>query len=403
MAVAQGTNKSIAVKKETTWGTMAGASGAKYLRRKTAEFNLTKDTYESAEIRTDKQIAVKEHGIRKVSGTIAAELSPGSYSDFLGSIVGQAFSAGASTSSANLTIASSGVFWTVTRAAGSWITDGFNPGNIARITAGTGLNVANLNNNMLLITVTDLVLTVKVMSSTSFVAGTGTSCAISVQGKETWIPTTGHTDESYTIEQWYSDIAQSEVFSGCKLSSVKVSVPTTGMVSADFTFAGKDLASHGTTQYFTSPTAASTSSVFTSVQGALIVNGVAGACVTSADFTINRATQDSTCIGGNSLSNIFTGKITASGSLNAYFADSSLRDIFDTASTVTLILAVATSDAKNADAMVFCFPKVKFDSSSVPDAELGLTQQVAFTALLNDNTTSNGMLNTTVFMQDTSI
>ena len=74
MAVAQGTNKSIAVKKETTWGTMAGASGAKYLRRKTAEFNLTKDTYESAEIRTDKQIAVKEHGIRKVSGTIAVEL-----------------------------------------------------------------------------------------------------------------------------------------------------------------------------------------------------------------------------------------------------------------------------------------------------------------------------------------
>ena len=47
---AQGVFKRVAYKKESTWGTPAGASGAKELRRTTAEFNLTKETYSSNEI-----------------------------------------------------------------------------------------------------------------------------------------------------------------------------------------------------------------------------------------------------------------------------------------------------------------------------------------------------------------
>jgi len=69
MAVAKGVSKKVAYKKESSWGTLAGASGAKYIRRVTSNFNLTKDTYESAEIRTDFQTADMRHGIRSVNGS----------------------------------------------------------------------------------------------------------------------------------------------------------------------------------------------------------------------------------------------------------------------------------------------------------------------------------------------
>ena len=42
MTIAKGVAKKVGYRKEATWGTLAGATGAKYLRRVTANFNLTK-------------------------------------------------------------------------------------------------------------------------------------------------------------------------------------------------------------------------------------------------------------------------------------------------------------------------------------------------------------------------
>ena len=62
MTISVGTAKKIGYKKETTFGTLAGTSGGKLLRRVTANFNLMKETYESNEIRTDRQVADYRHG-----------------------------------------------------------------------------------------------------------------------------------------------------------------------------------------------------------------------------------------------------------------------------------------------------------------------------------------------------
>ena len=39
--IARGIAKNVAIKKETTWGTPAGATGSQLLRRVTADFNHT--------------------------------------------------------------------------------------------------------------------------------------------------------------------------------------------------------------------------------------------------------------------------------------------------------------------------------------------------------------------------
>ena len=43
MSISKGTAKKIAYRRESTWGTLAGTSGAKYLRRVTGQMNLKKD------------------------------------------------------------------------------------------------------------------------------------------------------------------------------------------------------------------------------------------------------------------------------------------------------------------------------------------------------------------------
>lgn len=60
--------------------------------------------------------------------------------------------------------------WKISRSSGSWLTDGFNVGNIVRITAGTGLDPANLNNNLLAVTLSALDMNVQVLSGTNMVA-----------------------------------------------------------------------------------------------------------------------------------------------------------------------------------------------------------------------------------------
>ena len=403
MAKSQGIFRQIAYKKETTWGTLPGATGGKQIRRVTGDFNLIKDAYESNEIRTDQQTADYRHGVRSAEGSISAELSPGSYADFVASVVARDWTTAGTATGLTLAVASSGTNFTLTRSTGSYLTDGFRVGQVVRITAGTGADPANLNNNLLIVSMTATVLTVQVLSRISLVVQASiTAAAMSAVGKTTYVPLSGHTNDSFTFENWYSDINQSEVFTGLKPNSIAVSLPATGLVTADIGFMGKNLEQTGTTRYFTTPTAAGTTGIFAAVQGALIVNGTAGACVTSADFTIDRNMEAAQCVGSNFASEIFTGRITASGNLSAYFSDGTLRDYFANETPVTLVMALTTSTEKNADVMTFVFPRVKLNSATIADQATGLVQSIAFTALLNSDT-ATGLEATTVQVQDTTL
>lgn len=402
MAIAQGVAKKVAYRKETTWGTLPGATGAKYIRRVTASFNLNKETYESNEIRTDYQVADMRHGVRSAEGSLNGELSPGSYADFMAAVLARDFTAGASATGLSVTIAASGSFYTLTRAAGSWLTDGFYVGNVVRLT-GAGLNAANVGNNVLIASMTALVLTVVVLSGTSLVAeGPIASVTATVTGKQTYAPLTGHTRDSFTFEEFYSDIAQSEVYTGMRAGSMAVQLPATGLVTCDFSFQGKNLESTGTSQYFTSPTAAGTSGIFASVSGAMVVDGVPVALITSMDFTVDRGLEAANVVGSNFAADIFTGRIRVTGNMSTYFQDATFRDYFNNESKISLVVALSTGVDKTADVVAFTFPSVKVGSAGKNDTEMGIVQDHSFTALLNSDT-ATGKVATTMLVQDTSL
>ena len=402
MTIARGVSKLIGVKKESQWGVPAGATGAKLLRRVTADFNLKKENYSSNEINPTFMTIDSRHGVRSVEGSLEAELSPGTYSDFIGSILAKNFAAGGATTGASITIAASGSFFTLTRAAGSWLTDGFYVGNIIRL-SGAGFAPANVGNNLLIVGLTALVATVVVLSGTTLVAeGPIASANAAVVGKQSYVPLSGHTDDSYTVEQWFSDIAQSEVYTGLKPASIALSLPSTGLVTASLSFMGKNLEQTGTTQYFTSPAATNTEGIFAAVSGAVIVNGQPVGLITSMDLSISRNQEAANVVGSNFAADIFVGRITATGSLSVYFQDAVFRNYFDNEDKISIVVALTTGEEKDAEAMSFTMGKVKVNSSNRQDAELGLVQSMDFQALQNDVVTG-GLVASTILVQDTTL
>jgi hypothetical protein len=339
------------------------------------------------------------HGVRSADGTVSGELSPKTYSDFMGSVLARDFAAVTSVSSpGSVTVAGTGPTYTITRATGSWLTDGVKVGTVIRFTGLTA--TADNTKNLLVTTLTATVATIVPLNGVAMTAGvTATGAAYSVPGKSTFVPSSGHTDQSYTVEEYFTDILQSETYSGMKVGSVAVKLPASGFATVDIAFQGKDRARTAGTVYFNSPTALGSNSVLAAVNGNLVVNGTPVALLTSLDFSIARTLENAEVVGSNSVADMFTGRIKVTGNFSAYFTDGTFRDYFDNETTVSLIATIATGSGANAEFISFTIPKIKVGSADKNDSETGLMTTHSFTALLNDVTT-NGLEATTIQIQD---
>ena len=399
MPIAKGISKQVAIKKESTYGTLAGATGGRLLRRVTSSFNLTKEAYQSDEIRTDYQMSDFRHGVRSADGSVSGELSPGSYSDLFAAALARAFAAPGAGTGIGTAAAFTASATVLTRATGSFLTDGFKIGDVIRITAGTGMVAGDLNKNLLLTAVTALTMNFVVLNGSGFTTTSVTAAgAMAVIGKKTFVPQTGHISDSFTVEEWYSDISQSEVYTGCKVNTIGISIPSTGMATVDFGFMGKDLNTTGITQYFTTPTALGSSGVFAGVNGVVIFNGTQVAVVTDASVNINRNISNATVLGSNSITESFDGRALIDGSLSLYFTDAVARDAFKNETEVSVIFTLTTNNTATADFMSITLPRIKVNSFTKDDGEQGITASCDFQALLN--ATTGGSEVTTITVQD---
>lgn len=399
MATASGINKVVAYKKETTFGQLPIATGAHYLRRVTSDFNLTKETYQSEEVRQDYQIVDFRHGVRSVEGTISGELSAGAYADFLASAVARNWTAATPTALGSTTIAASSNFYTITRTTGSWLTDGVCVGNVIRL---AGFAAGNITKNLMIVALTATVATVLVLNGSTLTAETVASGGTYTStGKTTYVPSTGHTDDSYTVEQWFSDIGQSEVTTGNKVNTVGIALPATGLTTIDFGFMGQDLKQTGTSQYFTTPTAQGTNGIFAAVNGALIVNGAPVAIVTSLNININRNMTSEAVVGSNIRPEIYEGRILVDGDFSTLFQDRTFSDYFKNETEISLVVALTENNLPNSGFMTFTLPRIKLSTDTKDDGEKGIVAQNSFQAL--KGTGANGFQATTIMIQDSSL
>lgn len=402
MGQASGVFKQIAIKEEATYGVLPSASGAQLLRRTDATFNLSKDTYESNEIRTDLQTADMRHGVRRVAGTLNGELSPGSYAAYIAALFKREFAAVTALTALSLTVAGSGPTYTLTRAAGSFLTSGLKVGQVIRLTAGT-FNAANLNKNLFIVALTATEATVIVLNGSALVAeGPITAATITVPGKTTYVPVSGHTDKSFSVEEWYSDISRSEVFSGCKFTKASIQLPPSGMATLGLDVAGKDFGqAPGSTRYFTSPTALSSSGVVAAVNGVLRIGGVTLASVTGLNFDVEASFSGDPVVGSNVVPTQFAGRVKVSGQFTAYFEDGVLPAAFFDEAELGIQVAMTTSNDAAADFVSFSMSRVKLGGADKADGDGGVVRTFPFTALLNTNGGSGtAHEQSTIAMQD---
>lgn len=382
MAIATGSAKQLRSKKETTWGTLPGASAAQELRYITSSLSLKKATYQSNEKRSDYQVADFRHGVRSVGGSINCELSPGTYADFFAAALRKAFAAVTAATGVAVTIAGSGPTFTVTRAAGSYLTDGFKVGDVIRLSAGA-LNAANIAKNLVIVGLTATVATVIPLNGVALVAeGAISGTTVTVIGKKTMTPTSGHTDDSFSIEHWFKDIGQSEVFTGCKIDQLQVSLPPTGMGTLGIDFMGKDVVT-ATSAYFTSPTAATSSGVLASVNGVVYAGGNQVALLTGLSFSVNGNMSADPVVGSNVYPDIFEGRVVVGGQMTVFFQDATFRDYFLNETEIGIFGAFSTSNAAAADFVGFSLPRIKCGGADKDDGEKGIVQTMPFTALFN--------------------
>lgn len=399
MPLASGIGKSVVYKKETTFGTLATATGAQTVRRVSADFNLAKETYQSDEIRTDYQVSDFRHGVRTTEGSISGELSSGTYSDFIASAVAKNFVAITPSALGSTTIAAGtgqtlGMY-TITRTTGSWLTDGAKAGLVIRL---VGMNANNIGKNLLIVTATATVATVITLNGTTLTAEVVATPTYTSGGKVTYAPTTGHTDDSYSIEQWFSDISQSEVYVGNKVNTASFALPATGLVTSDFGFMGQDLKKTGVTQHFTSPVVQSQSGIFAAVNGALLANGKVVSLVTGLNININRNMTSEAVVGSNVKPEIYEGRISVDGDFSTLFRDRTFSDIFNNETEISIICAVTESNDNAAGFMTFTLPRIKLSTDTKDDGEKGLVAQNSFVALKGTGT--NGFETTTIQIQD---
>lgn len=419
MTVASGVEKKVILAPQATKGTVAAAdlATAQYLRRVTSNLNLTKDTYQSNEMRADRQIADFRHGIQSIDGNISGELSPGTYNLLMAAILKKDFVAGVSDvdNSGVAAATTTGANGTFTRddVGGSWLEDGFKVGDVVRFTGFAG-GTAGTNNahNFLITALTATVMTGTMLNGVAVVDDAkGDAITTTVVGKKTWTPISAHTENWFTIEHNFSDVDLSEVFYDLKINSMAIKLPATGIATIDFGLVGLNhnyLAS-GASPYFTAVLAASTGGVLAAVNGAIYVQGTKIALITGMDFDVAANLSSEPVVGSNVKPDIFDGRVMVKGNMTVFFEDATFRDYFTNETEVSICCAFTASNAANADFLAFTFPRVKVGGAAKDDGEKGIVQTMPFTALFDTSAladtgaTATDSLATTMSVQDSTL
>lgn len=393
MSLAEGTSARICFKQYATGAISSNsqptsssdpaATGGQILRRTTCSLSLSKDTYQSEEIRTDRQVGDFRHGTKRVQGSIAGELSPGTYWDFVEAVCrGTESAAIAKTESDYTSVAADNGTSTFTLGGGAPVTDGYRVGMILRF---TNLSEALNNSKNFLITgfsgTSNRVISVYPAPTTM---SADTAFNMTSVGKRVIVPASSHVSRKFAVEVYHSDLDLYRMFTECRVGGMNFNLPATGMSTVEIPMMGRDMetASGGSAPFFTSPTDVTSTGILAAVNGLIRVQGVTQGVITGAQVNINLNPSADPVVGQNFVPEIFLGKTMVDGQLTAFFEDLTLVNYFKNETEVDVLLYLLASSADAADAMTIHLPKVKFGNAEIGlQNDQGVPLTLPFTAL----------------------
>jgi hypothetical protein len=368
MTYQTGKNVLVAFKVESTFGTKPSAGSASVFRASPASgLGLRKGQIRPGEFRADGMTTQARHGSRSVEGTYEADLSL-AFADALFEAVLRgtwlaSFTITQATATSITTQANS-----ITRAAGSWITDGARVGDVVRL---SGFNTA-ANNNINL-RVTALTATVMTVAETLVVdAAADTTFTLTVTKR--LVMSNPPVARSFTFEEVFQDIDSSQIFKGCRICGITLKFTPDNTVMVTFKVVGQDeeTGTGASSPYYTSPTV-SANIPLVCVDGKIRVNGVDAVDFSAFEITydIGGATQG--VIGALVSPDVFTNNAQVTASLTALRSDLTRLNLFINETIFDIHVMCVEPEAEPKDFMSFYFGNVK-----VMDAQKNIGNDNAF-------------------------
>jgi hypothetical protein len=176
--------------------------------------------------------------------------------------------------------------------------------------------------------------------------------------------TVGTTSYSASIEDQQLDIGQYRLFTGCMITSMKMSIKPNAMISTTFSFAGSDMAIASSSASSIPLVAGAGFSPYDSYTGSILENNSTLGVITDLEFTIDNSVRPTFIIGQNTTPYMEYGRAKITGSLQAYFSNAILMNKFinETITTISCTLYDGTSGHH----YTFLFPQVKYSTLKSP-------------------------------------
>jgi hypothetical protein len=352
---ATGGSHGLAFFTEASFGVSSSATLTS-LRHTSCSLAHAKETFQSAELRSDRQITDFRHGNQKPVGNIGIELSYEEFDTFLEAALGgtwqAAYSKAASTwaagKTANIIYSSSATHSLVT-------------GDVISVSGFTGTQGLTLNTTMVIggyvahtLTITGVTLVTKASGATVTLLRNPSLLV-------------GTTQRSFAIERTFSDISKYQQFRGCVVNTLSLSVKPNAIVTGEFGMLARGAASTGT-PWDSSPTASKTNSPYDSFTGAIKEGGSAIGFVTAIDVKLDNGGTPTYVVGDDQTPVIPLGRSNVTGSMDVYFADLVMLRKFEdeTESSVEFYLGSGVAGGKS---YRFYLPRVKYGSGDNPASD----------------------------------
>lgn len=387
--MADGSRHSLRYVPEVTPGVTPANPTFKIVRHTGTTLGLSKETLQSEELRDDRQIADFRHGARQTGGDISIELSYGSYDDILEALLGGTWGTSPTSGEQSLSATSEAFV----RAAGSFITDGFAVGDIAKT---SGFTTPANNGTWSITALTALSMTVSRIGTGAGPTVEAAGAGRSVSGGTGRLKA-GVLRRTFTLERFFADMAAANKpyhrFTGVEFNTLALTIAANAMVQGTIGVLGLDNVLSTTPIAGATISAASTTSPLDSFTGKLLEAGVEIAVVTEITLNLDNGMAPRFVVGSKTSIKPSIGRSNVTGQVTAFFEDSSLLDKFINETTTSLKFNLPDADG---NAYTVTIPRLKYTGGQ-PDVsgEGPIVLSMPFQAILDPVSGTNLIIDRT--------
>lgn len=380
--MANGSRHSMRYIAESTYGTTPATPAFKPIRHTSTTLGLSKESLQSEEIRDDRQIADFRHGAYQVGGDMNIELSFASFDDLLEAVLLGTWTATKTTGAQSL----AATVGTLTRAAGSFVTDGF---AVNDVVINSGFTNAGNNGRFRVSAVAATVLTLTALEGQTMVVEA--AAAGRTVNSLRAILKAGTVRRSFTVERFFGDILTIDKpyhrFTGVEFNTLALAISANAMITGTLGVLGQNMTTDTAIVTGATYAAPTTTSPLDSFTGTLNEAGTPIAVITEIQLNVENGLEARFVVGSKASIRPSIGRSNCSGQITAYFENSLLLDKFINETESNIVFELPDGAGNK---YIFTLPRIKYNGGQ-PDVEGEgpITLSMPFQALLNAATSTN--------------